>query len=351
MLETLIRQLEAASPLGPEQIRQAVEGLVDERVAVEVKAEFLTALARKGETPEEIAAFALELRNRAVVPPLDPGWRRGRVILDVVGTGGDRAGTFNISTAVALLCAAAGVPVAKHGNRAVTSQAGSADVLEALGIPIQQSPQEAARALQTHGFTFFFAPLYHPAFRQIAPARRLCAERGQRTLFNFLGPLLNPVVPDAQLMGVPRPELCAPMAQVLQSLGVRRGLVVCGGAPGDGGSALHLDELSTLGPSTVAFFGLEEGSGCEVWERLPRPVGPATLADLRGGDAAHNAVLLEEILGGRVKGPRRDAVLYNAAAALWVAGAAESLGSGWDLAESTIASGRAARKLEELRRS
>ncbi len=348
MLETLIRQLEAARPLGPEQVRHAVEELVDERVAVELKAEFLMALARKGETPEEIAAFALELRSRAVIPPVDSGWRRGRMILDVVGTGGDRAGTFNISTAAALLCAAAGVPVAKHGNRAVTSRAGSADVLEALGVPIQQSPQEAARALQTHGFTFFFAPLYHPAFRQIAPARRLCAERGQRTVFNFLGPLLNPVVPEAQLMGVPRPELCAPMAQVLQLLGVRRGLVVCGEAPGDGGSVLHLDELSTLGPSTVAFFGLEEGSGCVVWERPPRPVGPATLEDLRGGDAARNAVLLEGILCGREGGPKREAVLYNAAAALWAVGAVDSLVAGWSLAESVIAEGRAARKLEEL---
>lgn len=350
MLEELTCQLLAGESLGPEQVRAAVDRLVDEQVSAETKADFLAALARKGETPEEITGFARELRARAVVPPVDPEWRRGRVILDVVGTGGDRAGTFNISTAVALLCAAAGVPVAKHGNRAVTSRAGSADVLEALGIPIQLSPADAARSLQTRGFAFFFAPLYHPAFRQIAPARRLCAERGQRTIFNYLGPLLNPVVPDAQLMGVPRPDMCTPLARVLQSLGIRRGLVVCGGIADAAGSTVYLDEISTAGANTVASFGLGESATCVVWERAPRPLSPVSLEDLRGGDAAGNAALLEGLLRGQDQGPRREAVLYNAAAALWVAGAAASVAEGWALAERVLAEGRAARKLEELRR-
>src|SRR5205814_9283212 len=143
------------------------------------------------------------------------------------GTGGDRLGTFNISTTVALVVAAAGVTVAKHGNRAITSQAGSADVLEALGVKIDLAPDQAARSLRDHHFAFFFAPQYHPAFKHIAPARRLCAERGQRTIFNFLGPLLNPARPTAQLVGVPQPNLCDPLARVLQLLGLRRGLVVC----------------------------------------------------------------------------------------------------------------------------
>ncbi|MEJ5239166.1 MAG: anthranilate phosphoribosyltransferase [Limisphaera sp.] len=350
MLETLTRQLLAGESLGPEQVRAAVDRLVNEQVSAETKAEFLTALARKGETPDEIAGFARELRARAVVPPVDPEWRKGRVILDVVGTGGDRAGTFNISTAVALLCAAAGVPVAKHGNRAVTSRAGSADVLEALGIPIQQSPAEAARALQVRGFAFFFAPLYHPAFRHIAPARRLCAERGQRTIFNYLGPLLNPVVPDAQLMGVPRPDLCAPLARVLHSLGVRRGLVVCGEITEATGAKVYLDEASPAGSNTVAGFGLGDSPTCAVWEMPPRPSSSASLEDLRGGDAAANAALLERLLRGEDRGPRREAVLYNAAAALWVAGAATSLTEGWAVAERVLAEGRAAHKLEELRR-
>ncbi len=227
MLEQLNRQLADAQHLTEEQVREAVELLIDEKIPAAIKADFLTALARKGETPGEICAFVLALRGRSITPPLDATTRAGET-LDVVGTGGDRHGTFNISTTTALVCAAAGVTVAKHGNRAVTSQAGSADVLEALGVRIDLSPAEAARSLREHQFAFFFAPAYHPAFKHIAPARKLCAERGQRTIFNFLGPLLNPVHPSAMLVGVAQPELCEPMARVLQSLVVRRAMVVCG---------------------------------------------------------------------------------------------------------------------------
>src|SRR5262249_49364818 len=156
--------------------------LVDDQFDSERKAGFLSALARKGETPAEIAAFARELRSLSVDAPLDAELRRGE-ILDVCGTGGDHLGTFNISTTVALVAAAAGVAVAKHGNRAVTSQAGSADVLETLGVPIDLTPQDAARSLREHRFTFFFAPKFHPAFQHIGPARKLCAQRGQRTIF------------------------------------------------------------------------------------------------------------------------------------------------------------------------
>ena len=234
MLETLISQLTGLQPLTGPQVRAAVKDLVDEKIPVTAKADFLAALAQKGETPDEITAFARALREKSIPPPLDAA-TRSREILDVVGTGGDRLSTFNISTTVAILCAAAGVTVAKHGNRAVTSSVGSADVVEELGIKVDLSPAEAARALREHGFAFFFAPHFHPAFKHIAPARKLCAERGQRTIFNILGPLLNPARPSAMLVGVPRPELCEPMARALQSLGVRRGMVVCGSAgPGKG---------------------------------------------------------------------------------------------------------------------
>ncbi|MEY2411375.1 MAG: anthranilate phosphoribosyltransferase, partial [Verrucomicrobiota bacterium] len=227
MLQQLIDQLRAPRSLDDGQVRDAVEALAQPGLAPESKAEFLTALALKGETTGEIAAFARELRLRSIEPPLDAATRAGE-ILDVCGTGGDRLNTFNISTTVALIAASAGIKVAKHGNRAVTSQAGSADVLEALGIPIDLSPAVAARHLGERGFAFFFAPLYHPVFQHIGPARRLCAARGQRTIFNFLGPLLNPARPTAQLVGVARPQLCEPVARVLQGLGVRRGLVVSG---------------------------------------------------------------------------------------------------------------------------
>ncbi|MGH7980622.1 MAG: anthranilate phosphoribosyltransferase, partial [Limisphaerales bacterium] len=214
MLQNWIEQLNAGRSLDGDDTRRAVDELADERVPTEVKADFLAALAGKGETPGEIAAFAGALRAKAIEPPLD-GEVRSREILDVVGTGGDRLGTFNISTAAALICAAAGVTVAKHGNRAITSQAGSADVLQALAIQIHLTPPEAVRSMRERNFAFFFAPDYHPAFKNIAAARKLCAERGVRTIFNLLGPLLNPVRPSAMLMGVPRPELCEPMARVL----------------------------------------------------------------------------------------------------------------------------------------
>src|SRR5262245_1412757 len=232
MLEKFIRELAASKTLSDEQVRLAVEQLVDEGVSPEIKADFLCHLALKGETVEEIGAFARALRERDVHPPLDPAFRESRVILDVCGTGGDRLNTFNISTTVAIVCAAAGVAVAKHGNRAITSQAGSADVLEALGVRIDLPPTEAAHSLRDRNFAFFFAPNYHPAFKHIGPARKLCAGRGQRTIFNFLGPLLNPARPTAQLVGVPRSDLCQPLARVLQSLGVRRGMVVSGKVPG-----------------------------------------------------------------------------------------------------------------------
>lgn len=350
VLDSLTAQLNSGRPLDEAQVRSAVAELADEHVPVTAKADFLIALTRKGETPEEIAAFARELRARAVVPPIDAAWRGSREILDVVGTGGDHLSTFNISTTVALVCAAAGVVVAKHGNRAVTSAVGSADVMEALGIPFDLSPGDAARALREYGFAFFFAPKYHPAFKHIAPARKLCAERGQRTIFNFLGPLLNPARPTAALIGVPRPELCEPLARVLQSLGVRRAMVVCGAAQATDGTPRHLDELSTLGPNTVAEFYQVHGFACATLDPSQFPLQPATLADLCGGDREANATIIRGLLRGEDRGPRRDAILLNAGAALFVAGAARSIAAGWELAATVMDDGRAAKKLVELRR-
>jgi anthranilate phosphoribosyltransferase len=355
VLETLTAQLAAAHHLSAAQVRLCVEGLTDEKIPAAVKAEFLIALAQKGETPEEIAAFASALREKSVPPPIEKNWREAREILDIVGTGGDRLGTFNISTTSALLCAAAGVAVAKHGNRAVTSQAGSADVLEALGIRIDLSPEEAAHSLRDKNFAFFFAPNFHPAFKHIAAARKLCAGRGQRTIFNFLGPLLNPARPSAMLVGVPRDELCEPLAKVLQSLGVRRGMVVCGTISNGGKStardpqpATYLDELSTLGENVIAEFYHERGFTASILPLEHFPLQSARLEDLLGGDRFQNAKITRAILHGDERGPKRDAVLLNAGAALFVAGKAKSLVEGWGLAEKTIDSGAASAKLAEL---
>ena len=349
MLETLIKQLAAAQSLDEARVHAAVELLADEKIPAASKAEFLIALAQKGETPGEIAAFARALCEKSVPLPIENDWRHSREILDIVGTGGDRLGTFNISTTSAIVCAAAGVAVAKHGNRAVTSQAGSADVLEALGIRIDLTPEEAARSLREKNFAFFFAPNFHPAFKHIAPARKLCAERGQRTIFNFLGPLLNPARPSAMLVGVPRAELCEPLARVLQSLGVRRGMVVTGKI-GNRQSAIgnSLDELSTLGENTIAEFYHERGFTTSVLSPEEFPLQPATLDDLLGGDKFQNAEITRRILRGDERGPKRDAVLLNAGAALFVAGKTKSLAEGWDLAGETIDSSQADGKLAEL---
>ncbi len=346
-------------------MQSAVAHLTEEKFSAPAKADFLIALANKGETHEEIAAFAAALREKSVPLPLEQNWRESREILDIVGTGGDQLGTFNISTTSAILCAAAGVVVAKHGNRAVTSKSGSADVLEALGIKIDLSPEAAARELREKNFAFFFAPNFHPAFKNISAARKLCAERGRRTIFNILGPLLNPARPSAMLVGVPRAELCEPLAKVLQSLGVRRGMVVCGSVMSDACSVTmeprarkdhasrithHLDELSTLGENVVAEFYHERGfttSGLSLEHFL---LQPATIEDLLGGDKFQNAEITRRILAGQDRGPKRDAVLLNAGAALFVAGKTKSLAEGWDLAGETIDDGKAGAKLKELKR-
>ena len=352
-LEQLTRQLNAAQTLAEMQVWQAVEQLASEKIPTERKADFLAALSTKGETPEEIAAFARALRDKSILPPIEKSWRESREIFDIVGTGGDRLGTFNISTTAAILCAAAGVAVAKHGNRAVTSQAGSADVLEALGIRIDLTPEEAARSLRERNFAFFFAQKYHPAFKNIAPARKLCAERGQRTIFNLLGPLLNPARPSAMLAGVPRPDLCEPLARVLQSLGVRRAMVVAGTISNPSGkrkaeSGNFLDELSTLGENTVAEFYQERGFAVSVLSPEQFPLQPAGLPDLLGGDKNQNAGIVRRILAGDERGPKRDAVLLNAGAALFIAGKTKSLMEGWTLAAETIDGGKAEAKLAEL---
>jgi anthranilate phosphoribosyltransferase len=344
LLTDFSKQLNQKADLQEEQITEAVAALIDAETAAEIKAEFLISLASKGETAAEISAFARELRSLSIAPPMDPATRRGQ-ILDVCGTGGDRLNTFNISTTVAILVASAGVTVAKHGNRAITSQSGSADVLEALGIPISLSPQQAADSLRDHNFAFLFAPNYHPAFKQIAPARKICAERGQKTIFNFLGPLLNPARPTAQLVGVPGPHLCERLARVLQLLGIRRGMVVCGQA-----DEAWLDELSVLGPNSIAEFYQDRGFASSVTSFEEIPFQPCSLADLAGGDRHQNAEIARQLLHGKEKGPKRDALLLNAGAALFVADKARSLSEGWQLAAELLDNGAAAAKLEELRR-
>ncbi|MFI5254855.1 MAG: anthranilate phosphoribosyltransferase, partial [Candidatus Limnocylindrales bacterium] len=289
----------------------------------------LVALRMRGETVEELAGFAGAMRER-VLPVAAPAGA-----IDVVGTGGDRSGTFNISTTAALVVAAAGVPVAKHGNRAITSASGSFDVLDALGIVVTQSPAEASESLAEDGFAFLFAPAFHPAMMHAGPTRR---EIGVRTAFNLIGPLTNPAGVSRLVVGAGDPRAAPKLAEVLRLLGVERAFVV----HGQGIDELPLDGSGVIydvSPGRVIRSGI-----------APTDVGlpPAGREALAGGSPVENAAIVEAVLRGD-GGPRRDVVLLNAGAALQVAGRTSNLGEGVDLAAATIDAGAAAGLLERLR--
>jgi len=292
---------------------------------------FLVALRLKGETPDEIAGFAEAIREQAVV--VRP---QRNDLVDVVGTGGDGQQTLNISTAAALLAAAAGAGVAKHGNRAVSSASGSAGVLEALGFDVELPAERIARSIDELGFGFMFAPAHHPGFRHAAPVRR---ELATRTVFNVLGPLTNPAGARAQIVGVYDPALVPTIAEALVRLDARRAFVVHG--------AYGVDELSPAGPNLV----------CEVVDGVvrrreidPLDLGVARCApeDLRGGTPAENAAAIRAILAGDERGARRDAILLTAAGAIAAGGHADDLGDGLELARETLDSGAAAERLDAL---
>jgi anthranilate phosphoribosyltransferase len=292
---------------------------------------FLVALRIKGETPDEIAGFAEAIRGHvlAVRPHRDD-------LVDTAGTGGDGQATINISTGAALLAAAAGAAVAKHGNRAVSSASGSADVLEALGFALEAPPERIARSIDELGFGFLFAPTHHPGFRHAAPVRR---ELATRTVFNVLGPLTNPAGARAQIVGVYDPALVPTLAEVLARLGARRAFVVHG--------AFGIDELSPAGPNLV----------CEVVDGgvRRREIDPLDLGlprckpeELRGGTPAENAAGIRAIFAGEERGARRDAILLNAAGAIAAGGHADDLSDGLEVARETLDSGAAAERLEAL---
>ncbi len=291
---------------------------------------FLIALRMKGETVDEIAGFARSMRRNARRVPLSSNG----AIVDTCGTGGDRSGTFNISTAVAFVVAGAGRRVAKHGNRAVSSKSGSADVLEALGVNIALTPEQVGRCIEEVGIGFLFAPTFHPAMKHAIGPRR---ELGVRTVFNVLGPLTNPAFATHQLLGVYDPNLTEMMARVLAELGVKAAFVVHG--------AGGLDELSTTGVNRVTH--LRDGE-ITTFDLAPEDVGlpRARPEDLRGGDASTNAAIIRAILSGEDRGPRRDVVLFNAAAAL----AAETgdFEVGLEEARVSLDSGAALTKLNAL---
>jgi anthranilate phosphoribosyltransferase len=353
IVEALHRLANHSESLSRVEAREVMAAVLTGKCTDAQIAALLIALRMKGETVEEIVGFAEAIRAAAAPLPIErapdalavsgtgrealAGECENDSLIDTSGTGGDASGTFNISTATALVTAGAGVRVAKHGNRSISSKCGSADVIEALGINIQLSPERSAQCLREVGICFLFAPNLHPAMKQVQGVRR---ELKMRTMFNLLGPLTNPARASGQVVGVYSLDLVEKLAEALSMLGLRRALVVHGL---DG-----LDEITITGKTRIA--EAHEGS-VRSYEVEPEEFGmkPAALNDISGGDAAENADIIRAVLDGE-RSPRRDVVLLNTAAALVAAGRAEHIAQAIPLAAKSIDSGAAAGKLETLLR-
>jgi anthranilate phosphoribosyltransferase len=333
MFTPLIEKLVRHEDLTADEAAAAMEEVMAGRAPSAALAGLLSALAMKGERPTEIVGFARTMRAHSVKLSAPAG-----EVFDTCGTGGDRSGTFNISSAAALVVASCGVTVAKHGNRSVSSRCGSADVFEQLGVDIAASPPVVERTLRDANIAFFFAPTFHPSMKHAGPTRR---ELGIRTAFNLLGPLTNPAGATRQLVGVPKSELTELLARALMHLGSTRAWVVHGA---DG-----IDEISTTGYTKVSEC---RAGAVHTFYVHPADFGiaKAAPADLKGGDAAQNATIIREVLGGQ-PGPARDIVLLNAGAALLIAGQVESVADGIRRAAQAIDSGAARETLERMARS
>ncbi|PTX91167.1 anthranilate phosphoribosyltransferase [Opitutus sp. ER46] len=340
-LPEMTAQLGLGRELTADQVEIAAAALAAGEIPDGLKAEFLETLAKKGETPGEIAAFAAAFRKRAI----DPGvgaW--SELAIDIVGTGGDHAGGFNVSSVVVLVLAAAGVPVMKHGNRGVTSKCGSADLLAGLGVDLEAAPEKLQRALQELGFVFFYAPAYHPTFRHIAPVRKALAARGQRTVFNILGTLINPGRPAHVLLGAYSAALVPKLAGALQALGAKAGIAVHGVLGLDRG----IDELTTASPNRVRGFGRLEAVDGE-WNAPDFGLKVSPFSDLVGGDVATNLGIVEALLDGRGPAGLADTVALNAAVSMWIVGRQPSVRDGIGLARELLLGGAVKQKIADTR--
>jgi anthranilate phosphoribosyltransferase len=330
MFPALIEKLVRHEDLTTDEAAQAMREVMEGRAAPGALAGLLAALVMKGERPEEIAGLARTMREHAVALTTPPG-----EVFDTCGTGGDRSGTFNVSSAAAVVVAACGVKVAKHGNRSVSSRCGSADVFEQLGVNVMASPPVVEQTLREANIAFFFAPTFHPSMKHAGPIRR---EMGIRTTFNLLGPLTNPAGATRQIVGVPRPELTQVMARALMLLGATRAWVVHG--------AGGIDEISTTGHTKVS--ECRDGA-VHTFFIHPAEFGLTKVApaDLRGGDAIENAAIIRKVLDG-TPGAAREIVLFNAGAALVVAGRTPSVREGISCAAAAIDSGAARETLDRM---
>ncbi len=336
LIQTLSILNEGHATLSREQARAMMQTILEDATNqlpnMQIEA-VLLALAARPVTADELAGFVDAMRAAAVILPFRDEERA--LLVDTCGTGGDASGTFNISTAVALVAAAAGAKIAKHGNRSLTSRCGSADVLDALGVPTALTPERAVECLRATGFVFLFAPLMHPAMRRVQPIRRSI---GRRTVFNILGPLTNPALAPAQILGVYAADLVPLMAEAMVKLDLRHGFVVHG--------AEGLDEIALSGETEIAEV---KNGAYRMWKFSPEDAGlkRAALSELQGGDAGENAAILQAIFAGE-KGPRRNIVLVNAAATLVTAGMAPDIRGGIELAAQAIDSGATSKTLSAL---
>jgi anthranilate phosphoribosyltransferase len=340
-LAALTVQLAARHDLASADAAAAASALASAGVGDEAKAAFLTALGAKGETVAELAAFATAFRALAI----DPGvadWAPQAI--DIVGTGGDHAGGFNVSSLVVLVLASAGVLVMKHGNRGITSKCGSADLFAAMGVDLTAPPAKLRQAMTELGYVFFFAPNYHPAFQYIAPVRKALAAQGRRTIFNSLGPLLNPGRPAHALAGVFSEAWVPKLAGALGSLGVQAGLAVHGIIDADHG----IDELTTATVNRVRGFGRLAGIDGR-WHAEDFGLRPAPFSELVGGDLAANLALVDALLDGRGPAGLADTIVLNAAVGLWICGRTSGVTEGLAPARELLLGGAVRKKISETR--
>lgn len=340
VLEESLPGLTAGEALTQAQAEQAAEALASPDITASVKKAFLVALNTKGETPAEVTGFAAAFRRLALNPGLDDYADRA---IDVCGTGGDKSHSFNISTAVSLVLASAGVPVFKHGNRSITSKCGSSQLLEALGVKFLNDPAELRKAMEALSFVFFFAPAFHPAFKEIMPVRQELAAEGRRTIFNILGPMINPGSPAHQLTGVFSKQWVQPMAESFHALGLKNGIVVHSVLDESRG----MDELACSGSPLGYGFGSLEGEVDFDWSELG--LSPCPEEDLKGGDLEYNVNLLNLLLDGKAPKGLEDTVSLNAGVAFYIVGKTATMKEGIAMAREQLLGGGVANHLNAIK--
>ncbi len=341
VLEDSLPELQAGKSLDLIQAESAANDLASADVPASVKKAFLSALNEKGETPAEVAGFASAFRRLAVKPKLED---YADEAIDVCGTGGDKSHSFNISTAVTLILASAGVKVFKHGNRSITSKCGSAELLDGLGVNFLNDPKSLRKALESLNFVFFFAPSFHPAFKEIMPVRQELAQESRRTIFNILGPMINPGSPAHQLAGVFSREWVVPMAEAFHTLGLKNGIVVHTVLDETRG----MDELACCGEPETKGFGASWDLTID-WDWDSIGVSPCSEEDLKGGDLEHNLQILNNLMIGKAPKGLEDTVALNAGVAFSILGRTISIREGITLAKDQLLGGAVEDHIENIR--